>query len=150
MMIQNLGIRLARLDESDKILAWRNDPKVRIGAEKPDEISKTIHSIWFNNKILANQFFIAEKDGEEFGIVVFHKDEEDLIWSFYVIPEKQKKGLGKLLTRLGLLLAENSGEQVLYADVRDDNEISLRLHHELGFVTYAAKDGLIKFYKEFR
>lgn len=150
MMLSELKIRAAELEEADKILSWRNDPRVRRGAEKPEEISETLHKIWFNNKINANQFFIAEKNGKEFGVVIFHKDEEDLIWSFYVIPEMQQKKMGKLLMKLGLMLAEMMGESVLYADVRDDNEVSLKLHHELGFVVYAAKDGLIKFYKEFR
>lgn len=148
MMLNELKIRAAELHEEAKVLLWRNHEKVRRGSMTNKIISPNAHEQWFKERVKNNQFFIAEKNGKEFGVVCYEKDEEDVVWSFYVVPDMQGKGMARTLMQLGLIALRSNGIDLVYADVKDDNEASLKLHVELGFIVYAARDNVVKYYKE--
>lgn len=148
MMLNEVKIRAATEADEVKVLLWRNHELVRRGSLSGLHIPPEAHSKWFKDRTTNNQFFIVEKNGAEVGVVCFEKDEEDVVWSFYVIPKFQGKGLGRMVMQLGLFALRCRGIDLVYADVRDDNQASLKLHTELGFVVYAVKDNVIKYYKE--
>lgn len=147
-MLNEVKIRAATEQDENKVLKWRNDSRVRRGSISGKVIPALDHKPWFKKQVDNNQFFIIEKNGAEVGVVSFERDEEDVVWSFYVVPEFQGKGLGRTIMRLGLFALQCRGIDLVYADVKDDNTASLKLHTELGFVVYAVRDNVVKYYKE--
>jgi len=147
-----ITIRVPTLFESDKILKWRNHPKVIRGALNQSPIPEELHTSWFKSMVEKENIFIVEVRDEPIGVVYFDRKNEDefeeAVWSFYVVPDKQGMKLGTTVAQLGLLAAQHRNILAVYADIRHENYVSLQLHSEIGFSTYMANDKVVKMYKE--
>lgn len=94
-----IEIRLARSDDSDNLLKWRNHPSIRAAARKPDIISRENHQKWLHSVLASSDklLLIGEREGVPVGVVRFdiHADEAEV--SIYLVPEAKQRGQGREL-----------------------------------------------------
>ena len=90
-------LRKATMKDSEIILQWRNDNRVRQSCFHQEIISIDSHMAWLDatlsaiNKVL----LIAEKDGISIGVLRFDLYQETAEINIYIDPERQGQGLGK-------------------------------------------------------
>jgi UDP-4-amino-4,6-dideoxy-N-acetyl-beta-L-altrosamine N-acetyltransferase len=120
-----------------KVLSWRNHPKVRAYMYTQHEISIKEHALWFEraSNDAQRHILIYEKDGVPMGFINIHEtvDEGVANWGFYVAPDSQK-GTGRALGIEALRFAFNSiGLKKVCGQVLAFNERSIIYHLNLGF-----------------
>lgn len=111
-------------------------------SEKPHTLP--MRRQWYNER-MENNFpvFVAENDGD---VVGFSSFGHFRVWpcyrytveiSVYVQATQRGKGMGKLLVEPLITRARQMNMHALIAGISADNEISLRLHKNLGFTEVA-------------
>jgi len=77
---------------------------------------------------------VAEIDDELTGYSVmwFAADEGEL-GDIAVLPERRGTGIGRAVLRESIVVAASRGTRWLYLEVRESNEVALRLYEKVGF-----------------
>ena len=75
-----MDVRKATLDDSDDLLAWRNDPIARTMFKSRDIVDCTTHSAWLTHALgdPGTLILIGENAGNKVGIVRFELLEKSL------------------------------------------------------------------------
>jgi UDP-2,4-diacetamido-2,4,6-trideoxy-beta-L-altropyranose hydrolase len=131
-------IRMATLDDSEKLFHWRNHQSIREVSRNTEVIAWNDHQIWFASVLADSKsmLLIGQEAGLPIGVVRFDmQNEDEAEISIYVVPEKLFSGLGRsLLHRAELWLAANHSEiNKIRAHVLGDNSRSQRLFSEAGY-----------------
>lgn len=134
-----LKVRLARLEDAEDILSWRNDAVTRAMSRNTDLVDWVTHVAWFN-KTLTNPdrlLFIGILSDQKIGMVRFDRLGDSDAWevSIAIAPEHRAKGLGKvfLSTSVSHFLSIHPAIKIL-ADVKRCNVASSRVFKSAGFV----------------
>ena len=138
MDVRRIVLRPVRLADSDLVLAWANDPLTRAAGFHPQPIDPEAHAGWYAAR-LANpdsRTWIGEAGGIPVGQVRADRERDGRVeMGISVAPEARGKGLSKPLLTAGMAAAvEDLGAATLVALVRPENQISLRLFRDVGFV----------------
>lgn len=138
MGCDGIGLRLAGMDDAERLFAWRNHPSVRAVSFNKQEISRVDHQRWMaatlNNT--RRMLLIGERLGEPFGVVRFDlNDEGSAEISIYLDAAKQSSGLGGCLMRAAERWLQMRHPEVasIMAQVRGGNERSHRLFAHAGY-----------------
>jgi ribosomal protein S18 acetylase RimI-like enzyme len=108
----------------------------------PDEVQRRLLDSWYSveslSRALAAQgssFFVAESSGDVIGFAQFVRRSEESVelTRIYVLPDRQRSGIGMQL--LGAGLAEFAGEGLKYLTVavERDNGNGRRFYERVGF-----------------
>lgn len=129
--------------------AWRNDELVRRMAVREDEISWEEFEAVF--KYSNHEFYIFEINYTPIGYVEIAPSESKVTgtWSFHIAPEKRGLGLSVIMLRMALYKMRDCGYDKVRAEVKTHNEVSIKLHEQLGFNYVNGDRDLIEMEKSF-
>lgn len=138
MGISNIDIRLARLDDSEKMFQWRNHPSVREISRNANVIDWQNHQKWFaaaladSNKIL----LIGQYSECPVGVVRFDVRNDEAEISIYLAPDKVSSGLGRSLLQTAeqWLVANHPYIRKICAHVLGANQCSQKLFIGAGYL----------------
>ncbi len=92
-----------------------------------------------------HRYFIAQSDGENVGYLSIEHNCEQTgktkIHKLYILPERQKKGIGKLLIEKAAQEAKRMQDMAIYLNVNKYNENAIAFYKRLGF--FLAKEEII-------
>jgi RimJ/RimL family protein N-acetyltransferase len=147
---QMVGIRLARPEDAQEILRWRNDADARSMSRNGAVIDEEQHKAWFSGVLKDPRriLLIGINLDKEFGMVRFDRNREKL-WETNIViaPETRGRGLGRLFLDMALryFFSEHPDASLL-AEIKCCNVSSQRLFSSLGFKC-AEEDGqLLRFF----
>jgi RimJ/RimL family protein N-acetyltransferase len=144
-----LKLRLAQPRDSRILFEWRNDPVTRANSKVTEPVKWEDHQKWFDsslhnsNRVLMIAFLPA---GKAVGTVrIDSRDDGAEEVSYTVAPEQRGQGIGKEMMRQIVAASRKD----LIAEIKPDNESSIRIVQALGFKEMRRENGLI-FYKRVR
>ena len=91
-------------------------------------------------------YFIANCNGSDCGIISYYKYEEDdykdcaYIMQLYVLPEYQKKGIGKSLMKYLFVIQKDNGYKRAVLNTLEDNSNARAFYEKLGFEYFGQQD----------
>ena len=137
-----VSIRLITEDDTNFVIKWRNNPRVRDNFIFRDKFTRDIHEKWLKEKVdrgLAIQYIICAGDRcDPVGSVYFSNVDKDSAEYGIFIGEDSAVGrgigteAGKLLLRKGF---ERFGFKEIYLRVFKDNLSAIKSYEKLGFRT---------------
>jgi RimJ/RimL family protein N-acetyltransferase len=135
----NFSLRVANIDDSQKILNWRNDEQTRDMSLNSEKIAFNTHQEWFLAALASpiEYLYVGILDGEEIGIVRFSLTEEDsAVVNINLNPKYRGTGLGKKLLSQGIakLRHEFDASTQFTAEIRVDNFPSISTFERCGFI----------------
>ena len=114
MGCSGIVIRMATLDDSEKLFHWRNHQSIREVSRNTEVIAWHDHQKWFASVLADSKsmLLIGQEAGLPIGVVRFDvQNEDEAEVSIYLVPEKASSGLGRsLLHSAELWLAANHSE----------------------------------------
>lgn len=139
MQYAGIRVRPARADDSEALLAWRNQPAIRSASRDTAEISHADHEAWLAGVLASGQrqLLVGELGGEPIGVVRFDSDSDggSAEVSIYRIPSPATAGAGPSLLRAAeaWLHGQHPGIRLLRAEVLRDNLPSHQLFLDAGY-----------------
>lgn len=148
MDVENLSLRVALPEDSERIFMWRNRPEIVALGSLNRQVSEEEHSSWFEETIRGEHrcLYIVQLRNEAIGQVRFdwHERQRAEV-SIYLLSEFTNRGLGVAALREGSRRAFESGQaDKIVSYVRHENPRSLAAFLKAGFVrcmTEEAKPG---------
>jgi len=130
-----LLLRGAGLSDSDRVLAWRNDPATRAWSFSPKPVSADEHAEWLDRTLADPRhiLLIIEHDGTALGQVRLDRDGSSATVSIALDPRARGRGLGEAALRETTRLADQVGLERLAARIKPDNAASLAAFAAAGF-----------------
>lgn len=132
-----MQVRSASPHDESKVLLWRNDPAVRRFSGSGAEIGAAEHADWYARKLGDPDchLLIGEDARGEAGVVRYDVAANVAKVSVYVRPERLGTGTGAALLAAGerWLSSHCPSVDAISADVRADNEASIRLFAGAGY-----------------
>lgn len=130
-----LTLRPVQPNDCLLLFRWANDAAVRQSSLDPRPILWSTHRDWFG-KFLAHpdkRMFIAELNGMPVAQIRFEPSEGRLRLSYLVDRHFRGKGIGRRIAELGIREIRRGTSETIVAEVREENEASLRVFRALGF-----------------
>jgi L-amino acid N-acyltransferase YncA len=118
------------MEDTDALLAWRNDPVTRMNSRSTAEVSREDHQDWMERTIARPSDDCIVLVTEGIGVVRFDKSEECYEVSITIAPSKRYLGWGQDLLDLACKLMDN---KTLIAEIRADNLASRHIFEQAGF-----------------
>lgn len=143
-------IRLAKRNDAQDILRWRNDPHTRVMSRNEDPIDEQAHNVWFE-RILGNRdrvLLVGLILDRPIGMVRFDRQNGTTSWEINIAlaPEERGKGLGKLLLTLSLAqFFATYPDATLLAEIKQRNVASRRLFESVGFLHESSDGEILQF-----
>lgn len=146
-----MNIRRVVNSDSKRIFDWANDPVTRSASFNTKPILWEEHERWFNAKLLDDScyFYIGEVCETACGTIRFDVETDNevknAVISYNIAPDQRKKGYGALIIKEGIKKAAfDIGECVFVAEVKPENEASIRCFESSGFSkTYSDREKII-------
>lgn len=141
--MQNANLRLRKVEEGDCRLLWEwaNDPAVRNVSFSTEPIPWEQHVQWFNSKLadIGNRHYIVlDEQGVPVGQARYELDGPNAVMSINLAPDVRGRGIGGATLALAVdELFRDSSAKLIHAYVKPDNEASVRLFMNAGFVRQA-------------
>ncbi|RKM54264.1 N-acetyltransferase [Butyrivibrio sp. X503] len=138
-----VSIRKITPDDTELIVKWRNNERVRNNFVYKEIFTKEIHENWFKTKIMTGeveQFIICEndKDYRPVGSVYFRDIDRKEGTAEYGIfigeDDAVGKGYGSEIALMALSYAKEIGLKRVYLKAFTYNEIAIRSYSKAGFV----------------
>lgn len=132
-------VRLRPAAESDAaaILEWRNHPDIRRHSRDGSEIRLPEHQAWLRRVLAdpARHLLVAEDGAGVLGVLRYDVDGTGARVSIYLVPNRLGSGGGSRLLAAGerWMAARRPGIRELTAEVKDDNQASVRLFSDAGY-----------------
>jgi RimJ/RimL family protein N-acetyltransferase len=135
-----LKLRFATEADAEQLLEWRNDPLSRRNARNTGIISWSTHTEWLRESLASasRKVFVAEKDNRAVGTCRLDYSDSSCELSWIVAPEHRGQGIGKAMVQL---LIEQAGSPTLIAEIRVENEPSMRIARGLTFAITGYRNG---------
>lgn len=133
-----LEIRKVKIEDSEILLQWRNNPEVYRFALNPNKVEFTDHKLWFE-KILTDErciFYMGMSEGTPCGSIRYQLNEDmtEAEVSISLAPEFWGKGMAlKLMTMAETALKNESAVKVIHATVLNENASSMKLFSKAEF-----------------
>ncbi|HLB41672.1 MAG TPA: GNAT family N-acetyltransferase [Gammaproteobacteria bacterium] len=134
-------LRKACLEDSEKILTWRNEPTTIHWMGTPRTLSFEEHHDWFTNSLHDENclFFIIEVDFEPIGQIRYHKNSEVIDnaakVSINLTSKAHRRGIASIAFKKGngLVRTLNFAKNI-FAYVHLDNIGSIKAMENAGFL----------------
>lgn len=132
-----LRLRPAQRRDSELLLAWRDDPDAVRFSRSGRAVPPAVHRAWFEARIddPSTRIWVGEVDGAAAGQVRVDVEDATGLVSIAVARGARGGGVaGSLLRGLETELGADLQVTRLVAEVRHDNEPSIRAFHRAGYV----------------
>jgi RimJ/RimL family protein N-acetyltransferase len=142
----HLTLRPASHDDSEQLLAWRNDPRTRAASLNTDEVTRDEHERWLVRSLDATDrtVFVAELDGRPVGTVRLDDGgRRQLEVSLTVAPEWRGKGIASQLLHAVEATAGARGAVRLVARIKASNDASVRAFKNAGWYGFTEREGML-------
>jgi predicted dehydrogenase/RimJ/RimL family protein N-acetyltransferase len=144
-----LTLRAAGLEDSERLLAWRNDPATRRWSRDSRPVTRRQHARWLPATLgdVTTRLWIAESEGAPVGQVrVGPRSGGVAELHITLAPTARGRGLGSsLLVQVTASALADPGTERLCAYVNPDNVASLRAFARAGFgAAGTAADGYVR------
>ena len=149
--LDRLTIRLARLDDAERLWSWRNDPHTRRASHNTDAIAYDQHTRWFERRLSRNDsvILIAELHGEAIGTVRFDRRRDSYLEVIVnIAPQARSKKLGAACLRAACNFVLKKEAAGFHAEIRLENTASIRIFQQCGFHKFGSKGGFLLFRRE--
>ena len=115
LRMNDIEIRMAGPDNSEKLFQWRNYPNIREVSRNADVIDWQNHQSWFATLLADPEkiLLIGEHQESPVGVVRFDKQNDEAEISIYLVPEKASSGMGR-----GLLQSAEQWLMANYPEIR--------------------------------
>lgn len=134
---EGVRLRSARLDDADQLLAWRNQPDVRLYSRSHEVIDPDEHVRWLADVIGAphRHLMIGCREGKPVGVVRLDVEGDTGEVSIYLTPDARGRNNGTVLLRAqeAWLRSSLPGITHLVAVVLGDNAASHNLFVNNGY-----------------
>ena len=132
-----IRLRRATAADSENVLRWRNDPKIRQNSFDTAEIGRADHERWLAG-VLGNPdrlLLIAEHEGRPVGVLRYDIAGDTAMVSIYLAPGTGGHGYGPAVLCAGhaLLVTERPAVRRVDARIKPDNRGSRRAFEEAGY-----------------
>ena len=148
-MTQNqLTVRLARLDDAERLWSWRNDPDTRRASHNIDTITLDQHTRWFKSCLSRNKsiVLIGELHGEAIGTVRFDRRRDSYLEVIInIAPQTRSKKLGAACLREACNFVLKKKAASFYAEIRQENTAFIHIFQQIGFREFGSKGGFLPF-----
>lgn len=147
-----ITIRPATGADSDKLLAWRNDPETQASSRSTAPVPQDAHARWMMMNVMQgypmHMVMIAEADFGELGVVRFDSRKSDAMhYEVGITIAPQFRGRG-LAARVLACACDHMAEFTIHAEVRKENIPSRRLFARCGFEEVGRSSGYLNYRKE--
>jgi RimJ/RimL family protein N-acetyltransferase len=138
---KKIKFRLAKFQDADVLLRWRNDSQTRIASRNTKKISLKHHLEWLKDSLLAKnrKIFIVEYNKIPVGTIRADYSGNDTELSWTIAPEMRGKGIGKEMVKLFVTQMHGA----IRAEIRVDNEASKRVAEHVGMHIEDKKNGFL-------
>lgn len=128
----NLIFRKAKLEDSLRILEWRNDIETRANSLQQNEIKPEEHQEWFRRSLVNPNrlIYMVEDDAAVVGVIRTDTVEGERELSWIISPDHRGRGYGKKM--LSQFVATHPYQY--FARIRKQNEASLKMAFAAGFL----------------
>jgi RimJ/RimL family protein N-acetyltransferase len=138
-------LRKATIEDSDLLLAWRNDDATRINSLNSAPIQPDEHARWLDCSIRSadRSLFIIEESGTPVGTVRIDSlpdGQKDLSWT--IAPERRGSGIGKQAVQKAI---DEHPDWVFVARIKTTNAASIRIAEHAGFHLRREENGVLFF-----
>ncbi len=141
-------LRPARREDAQLLFDWRNDPQTRAGSRNRGEVTWDEHVGWLERVLADPQvaLMVAESKQRPVGQVRFDgTDAPEVEISVSIDPGQRGRGLGKAVIGAGVAwLAQHHPDAVVVAEIRPDNDASLRAFERSGFMPAGVNGGMVR------
>ncbi len=137
-------MRGARLDDAPRLLQWRNDPVTRAASRSMGEVTPGEHETWLAATLAdpRRHLLVGEVRGTPVGQVRFDELEDGRFEiSVGLASEARGRGIGSPLIAAGVAWLRERTDATIVAEVREENESSLRAFARVGFSPIGQVDG---------
>lgn len=138
----NVSLRELKIEDTEKIVKWKNNEKVKRNFCLQENLTKETHINWFNTKILTGsvkQFIIKDEDsntevGSTYLRDIDRKNKKAEFGIFIGEDSARGKGIGTESTRLTIQYAfETLGLHRVFLRVFDSNQAGIKAYEKVGF-----------------
>lgn len=140
-------LRPIAFDDSEDLLAWRNDPLTRANSRSTDAVTQEEHAAWLS-RVLDDpnrRVWIAVEDGESVGTTSAMRHEDGAVEiAVTVAPAARGRRLAAEL--IAAAVGEAAGlwpDAPIRAEIKPDNEASRKAFEACGFEQVDDRDGLL-------
>lgn len=129
-------LREATEEDIQALWIWRNDPQTVVASLSKSKVGWEEHVRWFRDVLCdrSRDLLILQEGDEAIGMIRLDQDDETAAEvSINIAPEHRGEGLGAGALALAVQWAKARGIPVLRAQVRAENDISLRAFARAGF-----------------
>lgn len=141
-----LQLRLARLDDADLLLAWRNDAATRQASHDTSPVIEAAHVQWLTKTLSSphRQLYMAERAGVPVGTVRVDAPDADgggHLLSWTVSPTARGSGVG------AAMVAHVAGSLPgpIRAEIKVGNTASIRIAQAAGMAFVREVDGVLHY-----
>jgi len=137
--VTDLTFRPATLEDSDMILAWRNEPATVPWMARPEPIARIDHEAWFRSRIESDDclFWIILADGEPVGQIRYDRIDEPSACknSMNLTAAAHGRRIGTRALRMGDdLVFELGFADRIVGHPHAENERSIRMLERVGYI----------------
>jgi len=146
-----IAIRVARLDDAERLWSWRNDPDTRRASHNVDTITLDQHSRWFASCLSRNKsiVLIGELHDEAIGTVRFDKRRDSYLEVIInIAPQARSKKLGAACLRKACNFVLKKKAAGFHAEIRQENTASIRIFQQCAFREFGSKGGFLLFRRD--
>jgi pseudaminic acid synthase len=134
--IASVSLRPVTRDDGELLLRWRNDESTRIMFLQREPVEEQAHRAWLEKKLEDEGcvLLLIEHEGEPCGVLRYDRrsfDEWEV--SITVDPRFRRRGIATNALRRGEVILRERGAARVIAQIRKDNEASIRAFKTSGF-----------------
>ena len=148
-----MKVRFAKIEDSNDILSWRNDPVSRKNFKDSSILSIESHTIWFKNKLESDtaRLIIAEKEEEKIGVTRFEIIDDSVLVSINLNPDSRGKGYGSRMLLLSEEILDFRITRSLYkAEILKNNFASIKIFEKSGYALESLQDSILIYTKSIK
>jgi len=145
LMIPEIKLRPALMDDLENIFNWRNAPETRKYSLDSREITMSEHKNWFINRLSdANSILLVgqeKKNGKFAGVIRYDLCEDTALVSVYLVPDQHGRGIGSYLLKEGSCWLKQHSPHIvrIEAEIMDNNKASVKAFKKADFQLYSSK-----------
>lgn len=145
----SISLRPITTEDSEDLLAWRNDPLTRANSRNGDAVTQQEHAAWLS-RVLDDpnrQVWIATQGGETVGTTSALRHEDGSVEiSVTVAPDARGRRLSVGLVEAAVAEASSAWPEArIRAEIKPDNAASRKAFEACGFEQVADREDLLDY-----
>ena len=145
--IHIITFRIARIEDVNMLLTWRNDPETRKSSITTDTVDRDEHVDWFAKSLSSKErtIYIAEIMDTPVGTIRDDLVGDKHFLSWTIASEKRNQGMGKVMLRKFF----HKYRRKFFSQIKMDNLASISIAESAGMKFARVSDGLLTYIYDF-